>query len=547
MITHDVKQGTDAWKELRASHFTASEAPAMMGDSKYTSRQQLLQEKKTGKAAPVTPAQQAIFDKGHAAEDAARPIIEDMIGEELYPTTATSEAHPTLLASFDGITMLEDVVFEHKLYNQVLAENVRNGVLEMHYVWQLEQQLLVSGADRAIFVTSDGTAENMEHMWYESYPDRRESLIAGWEQFAQDLKDFEPQAKVEVVEAEEVVALPSVTFNVKGSKLVSNINDCLPLIKQRAELEMAKELETDLDFVNKESFNKAVKAARQKLKETVTNAKNEFSSFSDFEAAAVQIDGILQKLQSHGEKQVKTRKEQIKTKIVTDAASELNAHINELNKELVSACIPPIAVDFQAQLKGKRNLDSMREAVGEELARAKVEANKAAVGIRDNLAALENHAKGYDFLFSDLQKMITMEHTNFVNLVKVRVAEHMQAEEARKKQEEEDRQQREEQERQQREEQERQEQAAAQAQAIEEHAHQPEPVQTENAQPQELAPVVKHHVQPTGMSQVNDSTKQEARTLRQDLADWGQRHGVSAQARAELASILEFHQIHIAA
>ena len=44
--------------------FTASEAPAMMGASKYMSRNKLLDLKKSGIADPITPFQQALFDKG---------------------------------------------------------------------------------------------------------------------------------------------------------------------------------------------------------------------------------------------------------------------------------------------------------------------------------------------------------------------------------------------------------------------------------------------------------------------------------------------------
>ncbi len=39
-------QGTQEWLEARLNHFTASEAPAMLGESKYMSRTQLLDLKK---------------------------------------------------------------------------------------------------------------------------------------------------------------------------------------------------------------------------------------------------------------------------------------------------------------------------------------------------------------------------------------------------------------------------------------------------------------------------------------------------------------------
>jgi len=103
MKIHNVAQGSAEWHALRGQHFTASEAPAMMGASKYQTRTDLLTLKKTGIAPDVTPSQQFIFDKGHATEAAARPLVEVMIGEELYPVVGTSG---NLLASMDGATML---------------------------------------------------------------------------------------------------------------------------------------------------------------------------------------------------------------------------------------------------------------------------------------------------------------------------------------------------------------------------------------------------------------------------------------------------------
>ena len=41
----DVTQGTPEWHAVRAEYFTASEAPAMMGVSKYQSRSDLLLQK----------------------------------------------------------------------------------------------------------------------------------------------------------------------------------------------------------------------------------------------------------------------------------------------------------------------------------------------------------------------------------------------------------------------------------------------------------------------------------------------------------------------
>jgi len=93
-------------------HFTASGAPAMMNASRYMSRDDLLKLKKTGIEKEHSEFTLNLFAKGHATEALARPIIEEIIGDELYPVTGRLivEGLP-LLASFDGLKMMFDIGF----------------------------------------------------------------------------------------------------------------------------------------------------------------------------------------------------------------------------------------------------------------------------------------------------------------------------------------------------------------------------------------------------------------------------------------------------
>ena len=68
--------------------------------------------------------------------------------------------------------------------------------------------MLVCNATDCSFTCSDGTEENAVHMHYQSVPERRKALIAGWKQFAKDLAVHEIKAKVETVKANEIQALP---------------------------------------------------------------------------------------------------------------------------------------------------------------------------------------------------------------------------------------------------------------------------------------------------------------------------------------------------
>lgn len=208
--------GSDEWLEFRKTMLgTASTAPEMLGEG-YTSRAVFLRDYGKPQPAP-SDYLQALFDKGHEAEDLARPVAEDMIGDELFPSTAviTEGDFPVdtgpevvkalngrLSASFDGITADGQTIWEHKLYKATIAAALDAGKIPIQYRIQMEQQLMISGAARCLFMASnlvDGG--KMVHMWY--YPDLelRDRIVAGWLQFSNDLDNRKDE--VETVTPDE--------------------------------------------------------------------------------------------------------------------------------------------------------------------------------------------------------------------------------------------------------------------------------------------------------------------------------------------------------
>lgn len=430
---HNVKQGTQEWHELRDNSFTASNAPAMKGESKFKSRTKLMQELKFGLKETITDYKQKIFDKGHAAEDAAREIIELETFEDFAPAVGSVELDGmVLLASLDGLSLDSNVVWEHKLWNETLAENVRNKTLEPMYYWQLEHQLLVFGLDKALFTVSDGTSNNFETMEYNSHPDRRKELIAGWKQFAEDMKTFEMEAKQEIVVAEKC-SIPMIQCSVNGSQITTNISNCLVEVKALAEVEMSRELDTDQDFANKDQLNRDVKAARSELKNRVAEIKGKFVSYSEFESIAQDMDDVLQMMQSHGEKQVKKAKEAKKKaikdageKLLSDLACQCEAQIKPMSLTRIANLTMP---DFDLAMKNKRTIESLKSAVDGEVAKAKIEINAVMDRVLPNLKYLVEHDEGYTFLFNDIEQFVNQESEPFQAIVKSRISEHKTKEE----------------------------------------------------------------------------------------------------------------------
>ncbi|MEE3504884.1 YqaJ viral recombinase family protein [Pseudomonas sp. 10C3] len=427
MIIHNVAQGSAEWHALRAKHFTASEAPAMKGASKYQTRTELLALKKTGISPEVTPSQQYIFDKGHASEAAARPIVEAMIGEELYPVVGTKG---NLLASMDGATMLGETLFEHKLWNESLVAQVKAEDLAPHYYWQLEQQLLVSGAERVIFVCSDGTSENFVSMEYRPVAGRAEQLVAGWAQFETDLANFEAAEAPSIVVGKAPDELPALRIELTGMVTASN----LKVFEQSAlaVIDAVKTtLATDQDFAD---AKKAVKWCSD-VEEAVTAAKKQALSqtqtIDDLFASLDRISAHARETRLKVDKLVKAQELQVKVNIKNKAEQALADHVAAINKTLGRIVLPAVTSDFNGAMKGKRTIASLQDAVDTELSRAKIDASQSADCIRLNLSSLAELAADYAFLFNDIQQLVVKANDDLVSLIKVRINEHQKAEEVK--------------------------------------------------------------------------------------------------------------------
>lgn len=426
----NVTQGSEAWLKLRKDFFTASEAPMMMGDHKNISRNQLLDAKK-GWTTIVDEYLQKLFDKGHATEEAARPLAVADVGEDLFPVTGSLEVEGlALLASFDGLTMFDDVCFEHKLFNKTLAENVLNNVLEPHYYWQLEQQLLVSGANKCYFVTSDGTKENWQAMYYVSVPERREALIKGWKQFAIDLESHEPQAKVEkAVTSGPVRELPSINYKMNGLALESN----LEAYKQAATDLVAlseKPLETDQDFADAEARQKVFTKAEKDIKDACDRVMGEIDSIDTFVKDMRFISEQIRQARLAEGKQIKARKEELREEILNKANQEASKSLNEAMAK-VNAKLPNIDFDPFAAMKGKRTIESLQDAADTEVAKAKIQINEFVELAMGNALHLSTQAQGYDFLFNDWAQIAFKATEDFKTLVTARIATYQAEQKAK--------------------------------------------------------------------------------------------------------------------
>lgn len=430
MKTLDVVQGSANWLEVRAQHDCASDAPAAMAASKYVKRNELLHMRATGGEREFSEwAQRNLLDKGHEAEAAIRPHIEALIGDELYPATGVEGG---LLSSFDGITMAEDTIFEHKLWSEDLAAQVRAKNLEPHYYWQLEHQLATATrAKRVIFVTSDGTPEKCEHMIYTPVTGRRKQLLDGWAQFHADLATFKPQAAAVPVMATVTEALPAVSVRMDGAiAVISNLDvfgDRLTAFIEGID----KNPSTDQAFADAEAAVKTLEKAEDALKQAEAAALAQTASIDDMRRTVGRYGELARTTRLMLEKIVKARKEQIRIEIQQGAQQAFTEHCDVINKRLGKVRIPNITPNFVGVMKGKKTITSLRSAVDDELAKAKIDANAWGEKIDANLRSLRELAGDHAFLFHDAQQIVLKENDDLVALIKNRIAEHKAAEEQR--------------------------------------------------------------------------------------------------------------------
>ena len=420
-------QGSQEWLEARLYFLCASEAPAMMGDSKFMSRNQLLALKKGWQSNPVSSFTQKLYDKGHESEDQARHHIQMEICADIPPVVGFLIIDGLeLMASFDGRVDegRASLIWEHKSWNLILAENVRNGVLERFYIWQLEHQMIVSDSDTVKFTVSDGGTVNRVSMVYSSVPERRQQVLDGWAQFAIDLEAYEIEAKVEEVSSSKAETLPAINCEVNGAMVVSNLADFIPKIRDLAAAQKVLVLESDQDFADKETFNKSVKAARDSLKSRAKEVGGEFVSLFEFNSLVDEADGILQKMQSYGEKQI-TDAKQAKRKAIIDAAkSTVQDYIEKTADDTGGYRHFGVVVSWDDVIKNKRSITKMQDAVDAEIAKQKIAINEQAVLVRANQATITEVGGDYQFLLNDVDGLLGKDNADLVNLIKQRISDY---------------------------------------------------------------------------------------------------------------------------
>lgn len=432
-------QGTPEWHQHRATHFNASDAPAMLGVSIYKTRKQLLDECATGIAPEIDAATQRRFDDGHRVEALARPLAELIIGDELYPVIGMlDDPESRLSASFDGLTLDESTTWEHKRLNQTLRDVLSRddctgaNLPEMYRV-QMEQQALVSGAERVLFMASewdaDGNVVAELHCWYTPDAALRARIIAGWAQFERDLSDYTPTvapASAPVAHAQEM--LPTIRVDVSGQIAIKDNLDAFDVrLRAFLDCDLIREPKTDQDFVDLEAQIKEMKRAEDAL---AAAGDSIIAQVESVDAVMRRRDAMLRLTRDNrlmAEKLLKVEKERRRAEIVQHYIDQVRAHYADINATLGEHALPvptAVAASIGNAIKSRKTLGSITDAADAACAAAKIEASQQAERVRQNIAVLAEYAD-HARLFADRVALCASKTPEDLrNLVAARIAEH---------------------------------------------------------------------------------------------------------------------------
>lgn len=431
MKIHDLIQGSDEWAAFRLTHHGASEAAAMLGLSKKTTRSELLHMKHTGTPKEFSDwVQKNILDYGHEVEAMARPIIEDLIGEDLYPVTCSNEdAGGILSASCDGLTMGYDTAFEHKQWSADLAASVAAGILPDEHMPQCQQIMLVTGAKRVIFTVSNGTPENCVHVEVLPDPAWFVRIEAGWAQFDRDLADYVPPEVKPAIVAEAVQALPAVSVQISGQIDVrDNFKAFETALRDFLDNKLIREPQTDQDFADLDLQIKAMKKAEEMLGAAESMMLAQIQSVDEAKRQKDMLAKLVRDNRLMAEKLLESEKARRRAEKVEAARKAFSVHVAELQREISSVRLEVSVPDFAGVIKGLKTLASIQDKIDTALANGKIAADQQAADIRTKLGWIDANAAEHRALLADLQQLIAKPLDDFKLAVTARIDTHKKAE-----------------------------------------------------------------------------------------------------------------------
>lgn len=150
-IRLDIEQGTEEWMAWRNTGVGASDTAALFDVSPHKTKRDLWFEK-SGFSEGKDISGHWHIRKGHAVEEEIRKIYLDKLGVDMTPACYKEDI---MLASLDGENENEGIL-EAKFVGKEVLKKAHEGIVPPHHNIQVQQQLLITGYDKAHYVCGNG-------------------------------------------------------------------------------------------------------------------------------------------------------------------------------------------------------------------------------------------------------------------------------------------------------------------------------------------------------------------------------------------------------
>lgn len=149
----NVQQGTPEWLSWRKTVITATDCPAILGSSPWSTAYQCWQ-RKLGllDEQPVNSS----MERGRLLEPIAREAFIEEHGFDMQPAVVESDTLEYLGASLDGLSKCGRYILEIKCGGHKLHSMAQEGKIPQYYQDQIQHQLLVTGAQKAFYYHFNG-------------------------------------------------------------------------------------------------------------------------------------------------------------------------------------------------------------------------------------------------------------------------------------------------------------------------------------------------------------------------------------------------------
>lgn len=191
-IRTDIKGGTPEWLEWRRSGIGASDIAAICGVCPYKTALDIYNDKK----GLSKDRRNSSMQRGIDFEDEARKVFERMHPNHCW--TPMNVEHGDVLAykaSLDGYNIYSQTILEIKIPNRKVLDMARFGQLPIHYLYQVQWQLYVTGCPKCFYFCYN--PDTLESYTVEVFPDDSiiDILIEKADKFLANLASNTPPAE----------------------------------------------------------------------------------------------------------------------------------------------------------------------------------------------------------------------------------------------------------------------------------------------------------------------------------------------------------------